>query len=201
MISDRDRMLSVHRSQVHSSLWGKVNVLNSFLIFTGLDLIVLGYHWFLHFMACKMYACGTFRNELIINTIFTIVPIFSLIPLSFFFYVATVMYVVRFWHICHVAGRLVGLLLFNMVRLFFGGRIKVWFTYCNSFLLIASTVPTGILRLVLALTSLWFCLVLHTIRLAGGTGMEFKSAEDLESEAMTEIASTESDNSKMVDLV
>ncbi|UKJ90385.1 hypothetical protein MACJ_001318 [Theileria orientalis] len=201
MRSDTDKILSVHRSQVQSSLWGTLNVFNSFLLFTGLDLIILGYHWFLHFMACRMYACGAFRNELIINTVFTIVPILSLIPCSFFFYVATLMHVVRFWHICHVAGRLIGLIMFNMVRLFIGGSIKIWFTYCKSFILVASTVPTGLLRLVLAIASLWFCLVLHSIRLVGGTGKEFKSAEELESETVTDIESTESEHGKMFDIV
>nr|PVC51860.1 hypothetical protein MACL_00001233 [Theileria orientalis] len=201
MTADRDKFLSVHRSQVQSSFWGTMSVLNSFLIFTGLDLIFLGYHWFLHFMACRMYACGTFRNELIINSVFTLVPVLSLIPCSFFFYVATLMYVVRFWHICHVAGRMVGLVMFNMVRLLFGGRIKVWFIYCDSFLLFASSVPTALMRLFLAFTSLWLCLVLHSIRLAGGKGTEFKSAEELELEATAYTQSTGSECDKMLELV
>ncbi|BAM40145.1 conserved hypothetical protein [Theileria orientalis strain Shintoku] len=187
MTADRDKFLSVHRSQVQSSFWGTMSVLNSFLIFTGLDLIFLGYHWFLHFMACRMYACGTFRNELIINSVFTLVPVLSLIPCSFFFYVATLI--------------MVGLVMFNMVRLLFGGRIKVWFIYCDSFLLFASSVPTALMRLFLAFTSLWLCLVLHSIRLAGGKGTEFKSAEELELEATAYTQSTGSECDKMLELV
>ncbi|AFZ79311.1 hypothetical protein BEWA_021590 [Theileria equi strain WA] len=179
----KDKFLSIHRSESKTTFWGKVSVLYSIIIFATFDHCILVIFWFLNSLSNILLDHRGYFGDLIFHAVISLFALASLIPGTIIFYCAIFCHFVKFWHLCHVAGKVVGNIVFAALKLAESMQFPL---VARNGEIIARNFGILIflffLKILFHFVTLWYILVLERIRSVGGTGNELKSADEIENE-------------------
>lgn len=177
----KDKFLSIHRSESKTTFWGKVSVFNSVVVFGTFDVLVLIYFWFMSRLAVNLLEHSGYNGDLLFHALVSAIALSSLIPGTIIFYFAVFAHLIKFWHLCHVAGKVCGNLIFAIVRL--SGTAQFGLMRDNGAIILHKFGHMSLfflIKIIFMFITLWYLLVLERIRSVGGTGNEYLSADEIE---------------------
>ncbi|ORM41947.1 uncharacterized protein BXIN_0550 [Babesia sp. Xinjiang] len=179
-----ERMINTHRETVRGSLWNRLSVMHTLFALHALETIWLGYLIFVTYIFETRYVGTGFRTHCILHGVFMVLSMMAFIPGTFWLLASLPFHIFKIMHPLFVYGIFIERLLVWIPQQLAGGRSEIF-----AKLLIVSLYNgiTGCffsmpLKPFLSMIVLWYHLVLERIRSENGTGLEFKTALELQME-------------------
>ncbi|KAK2196670.1 hypothetical protein BdWA1_001919 [Babesia duncani] len=181
----RDRLISIHRYEVDTALFGLVSVYTGFIIASVIDILFLGGLYAANFLAVENLKAEGFLIDLIITTVLSVLCFLALCPGTIIQYIVVLVHLSKMTHLAFVFGKVVTILYINTRYLLKGemhGGMTITTLAENFYKKVSFGFGLMILRYFCIFIALYLVVVLERIRFSGGTGRESKSAEELDKE-------------------